>query len=46
MPNMPMNSSMMNKPVVWLGAAAAMGAGYWWYKHRDTHTVVVKKESK
>jgi len=49
MPRMPMaNSSMMSKPIVWLGAAAAAGGAYWYYKNRDehTHSVTVKRESK
>ena len=50
MPSMPHmgSSSMMSRPAVWLGAAAAAGVGYWWYSHRDTkeHTVTVKREAK
>jgi hypothetical protein len=48
------SGSMMSKPIVWIGAAAAAGGAYWYYKnYRDTatvrgrdHTVTVKHEKK
>jgi hypothetical protein len=55
---MPMSSGMMSKPIVWIGAAAAAGGAYWYYKNRDNtsmstssiphreHSVTVKHEKK